>query len=351
MREPELGDKLGSRFGQKGVVGMLIPAVDMPFTEGGVVPDIILNPHAFPKRMTISHIMESVLSLAGVSSGTRYNADTFGGLDVMGEATSVLEAHGMERFADEIMYNGRTGEQMDVRVFTGINYYGRLKHMVEDKYQFRSTGAVDTVSRQPVKTASGASGGLRLGEMEQNALLAHGLGSFLKESFMDRSDRYISEFDTDTGKRSGWWARTDGDVEVPSNSAIVETPYTFKLLQQELQTMGIDSRLVFEDPHDPFLESNGDRCVKNVPNAENIEIIKEAYNAEERTKESPSLVKNIDDLPNASKASNAGKPEKEVKVKAGKVVKAVTTGKEVKAVKEVKVKAGKGVNLVTTGDV
>lgn len=245
-RTPELGDKLGSRFGQKGVVGMLLPASDMPFcANSGVVPDLILNPNAFPKRMTVAHILESILGRAGVVRGTRYNADTFSGIDIANETARIMSEYGLSEHSDEIMHNGRTGEEMTYRLFVGISYYGRYKHMVEDKYQFRSTGAIDVITRQPKKTITGESGGLRIGEMEQNAILAHGLGSFLKESFMERGDRYMSEVDEMSGSACGWWSAPT-DVDVPTKICKVETPYAFKLLQQELQSMSVDTKFVVD---------------------------------------------------------------------------------------------------------
>ena len=260
MREPELGDKMASRFGQKGVVGMLLPSCDMPFSErDGVIPDIILNPNAFPKRMTVTHLLECLLGKAGAVSGTRYNVDTFGGTDVLGEAQSVLEGHGFEKHGDEVLHNGRTGERMSSRIFMGINYYGRLKHMVEDKYQSRSSGPVSVLVHQPTKGGSGASGGLRIGEMEQNAILAHGMGAFLKESFVDRSDRYQFEVDRQTGEHAGWWTGGQGgDAEVPRERVMVETPYAFKLLQQEMQSMSIDTRMTFEDASQQTFRNTSD---------------------------------------------------------------------------------------------
>ena len=233
MRAPELGDKMGSRFGQKGVVGMLLPARDMPFChESGVIPDIIMNPNAFPKRMTVAHILEALFAKSGVVTGSRHNVNNFESSDVVGQASATLRAMGMSQHGDEVMYNGRTGEQIPCSVFVGVNYYGRLKHMVADKYQFRTRGAVNAIVRQPTKGGDG-SGGLRLGEMEQNALLAHGIASFTKESFMDRSDRHRMQVDVDSGDIvSG-----HGDH---GQVVTLEVPYALKLLRQELQTMAID---------------------------------------------------------------------------------------------------------------
>ena len=253
-RVPELGDKLASRFGQKGVIGMLMPARDMPFCHStGVVPDIILNPNAFPKRMTVTHMLECLLAKTGAVSGARYNANTFEDDDVVGEAAATLGALGLQPYGDEVLYNGRTGEQIAADVFVGVNYYGRLKHMVADKYQYRTRGPVNAIVRQPTKGADdGNGGGLRLGEMEQNALLAHGISSFVKESFMDRGDRHRMTVDVDDGTVGG----SDNSINAPPEDAphcygTIEVPYAFKLLQQELMAMSVDVRMSEIDCEDP----------------------------------------------------------------------------------------------------
>jgi DNA-directed RNA polymerase beta subunit len=212
---------------------MLLPARDMPFChQSGVIPDIIMNPNAFPKRMTVAHILEALFAKSGVVTGSRHNVNNFEGGDVVGQASATLRAMGMSQHGDEIMYNGRTGEQIPCSVFVGVNYYGRLKHMVADKYQFRTRGPVNAIVRQPTKGGDG-SGGLRLGEMEQNALLAHGIASFTKESFMDRSDRHRMQVDVDSGDIIA--GSGDG-----GHVATLEVPYAYKLFRQELQAMAID---------------------------------------------------------------------------------------------------------------
>eukprot|EP00798_Chlamydomonas_sp_ICE-L_P020628 gene20628-biopygen29390 len=240
MRSPELGDKLSSRYGQKGVVGMILPAVDMPFcAEDGIVPDIIINPNAFPNRRTVSHILEAVLAREGAVKGARMNADTFGGEDIGAALTQLglLESgHG-----NMLMHNGRSGEEAKTRIFVGVNYYGRLKHM--DKYQSRARGAVDATTRQPTKS-KGQSGGLRIGEMEQNALVAHGLASFTREAFMQRSDHHSTKVNATTGTPAEWWAAAREDPEGPDEEANVETPYTFTLMQHELRALGVEAALL-----------------------------------------------------------------------------------------------------------
>eukprot|EP00798_Chlamydomonas_sp_ICE-L_P006768 gene6768-biopygen1974 len=242
MRSPELGDKLSLRYGQKGVVGMILPAVDMPFcAEDGIVPDIIINPNAFPNRRTVSHLLEAVLAGAGAVKGARMNADTFGGEDIGAALTQLgLRENG---HANMLMHNGRSGEEAKTRFFVGVNYYGRLKHMVEDKYQSRARGAVDATTRQPTKS-KGQSGGLRIGEMEQNALVAHGLASFTREAFMQRSDHHSTKVNATSGTPAEWWAAAREDPEGPDEEATVETPYTFTLMQHELRALGVEAALL-----------------------------------------------------------------------------------------------------------
>ena len=263
FRQPELGDKLASRFSQKGVVGMILPAMDMPFSAStGLAPDIIINPHGFPTRNTGAHVIECLLGKAGVVSGSRFNVNTLeepqgNPIEV---AMKTLEDLGFHKKGEEILHNGRTGEQMQVNVYVGVNYYGRLKHMVADKVQFRSRGPVNAIHRQPVKT-QGGSGGLRIGEMERDTLISHGMSSFLKESTMDRSDRTRVTIDAEEGTMAFALSDTRDGLDRagatpgsgidggPPEFANVELPYAFKLMHQELSTMGIDMQM-FLDPID-----------------------------------------------------------------------------------------------------
>ena len=263
VRQPELGDKVASRFGQKGVVGMLLPHVDMPFCHSsGMVPDLILNPNGFPKRMTVSHMLECVLAKAAAVGGRRYNGTTFEPDDVVGEAARVLGAAGMHRAGDEVMYNGRTGEQIQCSILVSPNYYGRLKHMVADKLNYRGGGTsapVNAITRQPTK-GHGEHGGLRIGEMEQHALLSHGMASFIKESFLDRSDIHRMYLDVEQGipvaaadPIAGSFRSIDrGDPAdaAPRSVADVDVPFAFKLMHQELGAMGIDARFLTDYPGD-----------------------------------------------------------------------------------------------------
>lgn len=236
IRIPELGDKLASRHGQKGVVGMVIPQEDMPFTQSGLVPDIIINPHAFPSRMTIGHIIESVVAKICTVQGHIYDATPFEPHDFEGVYD---HAHGkFERHGNEIMWSGRTGEQIGCEIFIGPTYYYRLKHMVSDKINYRSQGKRVKLTNQPTQGRSNE-GGMRIGEMERDAILSHGAMSFIKESYMERSDK--SEMIV-----------RDNITDTP---VMLQVPQSFKLFANELKTFGIEAQLVTtidpDDPNDP----------------------------------------------------------------------------------------------------
>eukprot|EP00798_Chlamydomonas_sp_ICE-L_P005680 gene5680-biopygen13187 len=190
---------------------------------------------------TVSHILEAVLAREGAVKGARMNADTFGGEDIGAALTQLgLRENG---HGNMLMHNGRSGEEAKTRIFVGVNYYGRLKHMVEDKYQSRARGAIDATTRQPTKS-KGQSGGLRIGEMEQNALIAHGLASFTREAFMQRSDHHSTKVNATSGTPAEWWVAAREDPEGPDDEATVETPYTFTLMQHELRALGVEAALL-----------------------------------------------------------------------------------------------------------
>lgn len=256
-RVPELGDKVASRFAQKGVVGMMLPACDMPFCHvSGIIPDIVFNPNAFPKRMTVSHLLESLLAKTATMAGNRVRADTFEPSKIPEAAVLLERDYGMQRMGDEVVYNGRTGEQMDCNIFVGVNYVGRLKHLVVDKMNFRATGPVAALTHQATKGRKDK-GGLRLGEMEQAAILAHGAASTLKESFMERADGATSgvvdsaalDVDVRNGKpcviannQAGVFRCVDHDSGHRA-TARVRVPYAAKLLIHELNALSIDVRI------------------------------------------------------------------------------------------------------------
>jgi DNA-directed RNA polymerase II subunit RPB2 len=235
VKVPEFGDKMASRHGQKGVVGLILSPEDMPFTKEGLVPDIIINPHAFPSRMTIGHLMESLIAKYFVISGRERSFTPFDDFD-MSQITKGLAERGYASQGDEVMYNGYTGAQMSCEIFIGPTYYYRLKHMVSDKINYRtSDGKVMGLTKQPPKGRSNG-GGLRIGEMETNVLISYGFGSFIKESMMERSDKTKLHVN-DRGIITPYNKKNRIEFE---NIKTVELPYAFKLLVQELGAASIN---------------------------------------------------------------------------------------------------------------
>lgn len=242
VRIPELGDKLASRHGQKGVIGAILPQEMMPFTQDGVVPDIIINPHALPSRMTIGHLIEAILAKIGAYSSNRFDCTPFENQDFESIYEMMEKKFKMNRYGDELLYNGITGEQIETKIFIGPTYYYRLKHMVQDKINYRLTGKIVSMTKQPTK-GRGNQGGLRIGEMETNAILSHGISAFMKESMMERSDKYIL------------------------NEEKVKVPYAYKLLKQELETMSIKIEHVLDSENIMY---------DQIPEEEDYEIFSES---------------------------------------------------------------------------
>lgn len=234
IKTPGIGDKFASRCGQKGMCGMVLENWEMPFTSEGIVPDIIINPHAIPTRMTVNQLLEVILGKSVCLSGHLGDATPFQNNDI-NEFSDVLEGFGYERNGDEVMYSGINGEQIHTSIFMGPTYYQRLKIMVADKMFSRGTGPLQHLVRQP---ASGRAnkGGLRIGEMERDSILGHGISSFLNESMMERSDAFTMQIDNNSGLIS-----YDEDNIDKTN---VRLPYCMKLLLQELQSLSIAPRLV-----------------------------------------------------------------------------------------------------------
>ena len=236
-----------SRHGQKGTMGMMYRQEDMPFTKDGIVPDIIMNPHAVPSRMTIAQLMECLLGKACASLGTYGDATPFTDLTVE-DIANVLQKEGIERYGNEILYNPQTGEQMETLIFIGPTFYQRLKHMTIDKIHSRSSnGPIVLLTRQPAEGRA-RSGGLRMGEMELDSNLGHGISSFLKERFMDMSDHYRIY----VCKKCGMMANVNPDKNVYScklcknttQFSLIQIPYCCKLLSQELLTMNIGMKYI-----------------------------------------------------------------------------------------------------------
>ena len=245
FRSPEIGDKFSSRHGQKGTIGMVYRDEDMPFTSDGIRPDIIINPHAIPSRMTIAQLFECILGKLCCETGNMGEASAFDKVDIH-EIMKQLEKYGHEKKGNEVLYNGMNGEQIHTDIFMGPTFYQRLKHMSSDKIHSRSTGPIVTLTRQPAEGRS-AHGGLRFGEMERDCIIAHGTSNFLRERMMDVSDK----FSVYTCSKCGLISSSNNVNNIYecihcsnyNDFKKVNIPYSCKLLIQELQSMSIAPRI------------------------------------------------------------------------------------------------------------
>ena len=246
VRKPVIGDKFSSRSGQKGTIGNIIPEEDMPFTASGIRPDIILNPHAIPSRMTIAHLKETIMTKVLVQLGLFGDGTSFGELEIHTICEELLRL-GYESRGNELLYNGLTGEQHECSIFMGPIFYQRLKHMVNDKQHSRSIGPMVNLTRQPAEGRS-RDGGLRFGEMERDAMISHGASRFTKGRMYDASDK----FHVYSCNKCGMIATYNDEMHIHicrtcenrTDFSYVEIPYACKLLFQELMTMNIAPRLM-----------------------------------------------------------------------------------------------------------
>ena len=280
-RFPSIGDKFCSRCGQKGTVGLIIPEKDMPFTKDGIRPDIIINPHAIPTRMTIGQLIESLMGKACVLHGGFGNCTAYTNNGTKHESFgSILTEYGYHSSGTEVLYNGMTGEQIKSNIYIGPTYYMRLKQMVKDKINYRSQGPRTQLTRQTVQGRAN-DGGLRVGEMERDGILGHGAAHFLNESLMVRGDEYHMAVCNKSGmiaiynpnqnlfmspmvdgpiQYSGSLTDAAGEGAAGATGAsvihmtkfgrsfsIVRIPYCLKLLMQELLVMNVQMRIITED--------------------------------------------------------------------------------------------------------
>jgi len=326
-RIPAIGDKMACASGQKGTIGLIIPEADMPYLEDGTKPDLIINPHAIPSRMTIGQIVESMFGIACVSYGGFGDCTAF---QVKGSNYNtygpMLTKAGFNHTGNHIVYNGMTGEQLQANIYMGPTYYMRLKHMVKDKINYRARGPNQQLTRQPVQGRAN-DGGLRVGEMERDGICAHGLAYFLNESFLVRGDEYYMAVCNKTGsiaiyneaKNLFLSPYSDGPINFHTNPdgtmniknltkfgrsfSLLRIPYSFKLLIQELQVMNIHMRIITDENVDQLLSmsysNNINKLLHNTDdrNIENTSsLIKQFVRQMEREQKKSNELYNVEDV-------------------------------------------------------
>jgi DNA-directed RNA polymerase II subunit RPB2 len=325
-RSPAIGDKFCSRCGQKGTIGLLIPEENMPFTKEGLRPDIIVNPHALPSRMTIGQLIETITGKLCLLNGNSYDSTAFKNKGSKHEIIGkLLNKYNYNSKGNELLYNGITGEQIESNIFMGPTYYMRLKHMVKDKINYRAKGPRTLLTRQPVSGRAN-DGGLALGEMERDGVISHGMTSFLKDSMLNRGDKYKMAICNNSGSIAVYNSKNDmyysTSVDGPlmynnidneditpnlitkysKNFSIVTIPYSLKLLIQELSTINVQLRIITTDTIDKFsLDDNILKETKtNILNQDNKPEILEVYTS----KNLPNLEGSVEMPQESSESSN-----------------------------------------------
>ena len=297
-RVPGIGDKFCSRAGQKGTVGLIIPEEDMPFAEDGTRPDLIINPHALPTRMTIGQLVETLMGKACVLQGGFGDCTAFvnhgSKHQVFGKMLTELGYHNS---GTQFLYNGMTGERMESQIFMGPTYYMRLKHMVKDKINYRTRGPRTVLTRQTVQGRAN-DGGLRIGEMERDGVIAHGAAYFLRQSMLERGDEYYMAVCNKSGMIAIYnpaqnlfmSPMADGPIQFADtltsadnqalnvekltrfgrSFSVVRVPYAFKLLMQELQAMNVQMRVLTEDNIDQIASMSFSTLTLNLGGPDNL---------------------------------------------------------------------------------
>ena len=295
-RIPSIGDKLCSRAGQKGTIGIILPEEDMPFTEDGIRPDVIMNPHAIPSRMTIGHLVECIIGKVCLMKGIQGNCTAFEQKESQIEQFGkMLTECGFHSSGNQVLISGFTGEQLESDIFFGPNYYLRLKHMVKDKINFRGKGPRTSLTRQTVQGRSN-DGGLRIGEMERDGLIAHGMTNFIYDSLMTRGDLYSLAICNHSGaiavynesENIMYSPFVDGplqfdhlnDPEMDTRArhisrfgrsfSIVHIPYSMKLLLQELMTMNVSIKMITDKNVNHLLNENNVKKISGFKSYESI---------------------------------------------------------------------------------
>lgn len=257
-RTPTVGDKFCSRSGQKGTIGAVYRQVDMPFTEDGMYPDIIMTPNAFPSRMTMSQLYELLSAKYGAAKGCTIDGTAYEQINI-DNIKQKLRDMKLDDSGKETLVNGITGRTINKKITIGPTYYLRLKHMVNDKIHARAKGPLTSLTRQPLEGRA-KDGGLRFGEMERDCMIAHGITRFLKEKTVEVSDKFYIYVCVTCGlfaqrqKKSSPadYRSTPNDVYICvkcNTKAIIKRtamPYAFKLLIQEMMALGIESKLTVE---------------------------------------------------------------------------------------------------------
>ena len=346
-RIPAIGDKMASRAGQKGTIGLIIPEQDMPYAEDGTRPDIIINPHAIPSRMTIGQLIETMFGKACLANGAFGDCTAFSTNGPNNELYGKLMTDaGFHSSGNQLLYSGTTGEQIESNVFFGPTYYMRLKHMVKDKINYRSNDGPNTMmTRQPVQGRAN-DGGLRIGEMERDAIMSHGMTSFLSESFLKRADEYYMAVCNKTGMIAVYNAESDiffspavdgpgkfGEINgepirqisrFGRSFSLVKVPYSFKQLIQELQVINVQMRLITDDNVDQLLNMTQSGNINKLLDTKtettaDFKLLTEAYSKiRNNKKDNKTIAQKMEELARREEIAPVKEPLKRVQALAKK---------------------------------